>query len=206
MLPSYLHTETEHWQEIGRKGLTLTRPGSDWRKLEPDLHGSVATNPCESGSGRAAASTAKPGETAVSGTLTLRVLGSRLMPNQLNTDAFRVPATRAALFATTHWSVVLEAARPESPGAAEAFAQIYRDYWYPLYAYVRRRGRSPHEAEDLTQDFFVCLLERDRLSRAGAGRRPVPIVSAQGAPELPGQRMGPCLRQKAGRRQSYRFP
>jgi RNA polymerase sigma-70 factor (ECF subfamily) len=46
----------------------------------------------------------------------------------------------------------------------EAFAQLYRDYWYPLYAYVRRRGRSPHEAEDLTQDFFVSLIERQRLT------------------------------------------
>jgi RNA polymerase sigma-70 factor (ECF subfamily) len=45
----------------------------------------------------------------------------------------------------------------------EAFAQLYRDYWYPLYAYVRRRGRNPQEAEDLTQDFFVSLFERERL-------------------------------------------
>jgi RNA polymerase sigma-70 factor (ECF subfamily) len=58
----------------------------------------------------------------------------------------------------------LEAARPDSPGGSQAFAQLYRDYWYPLYAYVRRRGRSPHEAEDLTQDFFVSLLERRRLA------------------------------------------
>ena len=74
-----------------------------------------------------------------------------------------VLTSRAAVFATTHWSVVLEAAQPESPGAVEAFARLYRDYWYPLYAYVRRRGRSPQESEDLTQDFFVCLLQRDRL-------------------------------------------
>jgi RNA polymerase sigma factor (sigma-70 family) len=73
-------------------------------------------------------------------------------------------------FTTTHWSVVLEAARPESAGSVQAFARLYRDYWYPLYGYVRRRGRSPHEAEDLTQDFFVTLLERQRLrgmERAG---------------------------------------
>jgi RNA polymerase sigma factor (sigma-70 family) len=59
--------------------------------------------------------------------------------------------------------VVLEAARPEAPGSVDAFAQLYRDYWYPLYAYVRRRGRARHEAEDLTQGFFVALLERGRL-------------------------------------------
>jgi RNA polymerase sigma factor (sigma-70 family) len=68
-----------------------------------------------------------------------------------------------ARFTTTHWSVVLEAASPEAPGSVEAFAQLYRDYWYPLYAYVRRRGRGPAEAEDLTQGFFVALLQRKRL-------------------------------------------
>jgi len=73
-------------------------------------------------------------------------------------------ATGPAQFTTTHWSVVLEAARPDSPGGTEAFARLYRDYWYPLYAYVRRRGRGPHEAEDLTQDFFVSLIERRRLT------------------------------------------
>jgi len=70
---------------------------------------------------------------------------------------------RGSQFTTTHWSVVLEAARPDSPGSVEAFARLYGDYWYPLYAYVRRRGRSPQEAEDLTQDFFVALFDRQRL-------------------------------------------
>jgi len=46
----------------------------------------------------------------------------------------------------------------------EAFARLYRDYWYPLYAYVRRRGYAQHEAEDLTQDFFVSLIKRQRLA------------------------------------------
>jgi RNA polymerase sigma factor (sigma-70 family) len=76
----------------------------------------------------------------------------------------RDQATGPPRFTTTHWSVVLEAARPDSPGGVDAFARLYRDYWYPLYAYVRRRGRSPHEAEDLTQDFFVSLIERQRLT------------------------------------------
>ena len=75
-------------------------------------------------------------------------------------------------FTTTHWSVILEAARPDSPGGMDALARLYRDYWYPLYAYVRRRGRSPQDAEDLTQDFFVALLEKRRLSglERGGGR------------------------------------
>lgn len=75
-------------------------------------------------------------------------------------------------FTTTHWSVILEAACPEAPGSVDAFARLYRDYWYPLYAYVRRRGRSHQEAEDLTQAFFVTLLERERLRglERGGGR------------------------------------
>ncbi len=78
----------------------------------------------------------------------------------------------AAQFTTTHWSVILEAARPESSGSVDAFARLYQDYWYPLYAYVRRRGRGSHEAEDLIQDFFVSLLEHRRLRglERGGGR------------------------------------
>jgi RNA polymerase sigma-70 factor (ECF subfamily) len=82
------------------------------------------------------------------------------------------PSAGSPQFTTTHWSVIFEAANPESPGSVDAFARLYRDYWYPLYAYVRRRGRSPHEAEDLTQDFFVALLEHERLRglERGGGR------------------------------------
>src|SRR5262245_18675327 len=65
-----------------------------------------------------------------------------------------------AIFATTHWSVVL-AAQGSSPQAAEALETLCRTYWYPLYAYVRRRGHGAHEAEDLTQEFFTRLLAND---------------------------------------------
>lgn len=82
------------------------------------------------------------------------------------------PTTAGCRFTTTHWTVVLEAARPGAARSNDAFARLYGDYWYPLYAYVRRRGRSPQEAEDLTQDFFVALLERERLRglERGGGR------------------------------------
>jgi RNA polymerase sigma-70 factor (ECF subfamily) len=69
-----------------------------------------------------------------------------------------------AAFTTTHWSVVLEAARGDSSQAAEALAQLCRTYWYPLYAYVRRKGYDPHDAEDLTQEFFLRLLEKKYLT------------------------------------------
>ena len=73
---------------------------------------------------------------------------------------------RGQSFATTHWSVVLAAGDTASPHAAEALEQLCRTYWYPLYAYVRRSGHSPPDAEDLTQAFFARLLEKRRLKSA----------------------------------------
>jgi RNA polymerase sigma factor (sigma-70 family) len=67
-----------------------------------------------------------------------------------------------AVFATTHWSVVLEA-QGESPAAQEALEKLCRTYWRPLYAFVRRQGIDPEEARDLTQGFFALLLERRDL-------------------------------------------
>jgi RNA polymerase sigma-70 factor (ECF subfamily) len=69
----------------------------------------------------------------------------------------------AATFVTTHWSVVLAARDQDSPHSAEALEELCRAYWYPLYAYVRRQGHSPHDAQDLTQEFFARLLHKDYL-------------------------------------------
>ena len=68
----------------------------------------------------------------------------------------------AIAFATTHWSVVLEA-QGESPAAQEALEKLCRTYWWPLYGFVRRQGYGPEEAQDLTQGFFALLLERRDL-------------------------------------------
>jgi RNA polymerase sigma factor (sigma-70 family) len=70
------------------------------------------------------------------------------------------------VFATTHWSVVLAAGSEDSPLAAEALEELCRSYWYPLYAYVRRRGWNPEDAQDLTQEFFTRFLERKSLQLA----------------------------------------
>jgi RNA polymerase sigma-70 factor (ECF subfamily) len=72
--------------------------------------------------------------------------------------------TGEAAFRTTHWTVVLEAASPDAMSDGAAFADLYLAYWYPLYAYVRRRGFSPAEAEDITQDFFTRLVSKQSLS------------------------------------------
>lgn len=71
-----------------------------------------------------------------------------------------------AQFTTTHWSVVLAAGQDSSPAAREALEQLCRTYWYPLYAYVRRRGYRPEDAQDFTQDFFAQLLRKRYPARA----------------------------------------
>jgi RNA polymerase sigma factor (sigma-70 family) len=73
-------------------------------------------------------------------------------------------SSKECAFVATKWTVILEAASIEAPGSQAAFARLYQDYWNPLYGYVRRRGYSPAEAEDITQDFFVALLQKHRLS------------------------------------------
>ncbi len=72
-------------------------------------------------------------------------------------------APAAARFLTTHWSVVLTASDPASPAAENALNRLCSAYWYPLYAWLRRRGQSQHDAQDLTQAFFVHLLDKERL-------------------------------------------
>jgi len=67
------------------------------------------------------------------------------------------------VFATTRWSVVLTAAGDGPKGAAEALAVLCESYWYPLYAFVRRSGHSPEDAQDLTQEFFARLIAKQWL-------------------------------------------
>ena len=81
-------------------------------------------------------------------------------------------AVAQPLFATTHWSVVFAAASGETPEAAAALQRLCSTYWYPLYVYVRRRGYSPEDAQDLTQEFFVLFLRKEyfRLADRARGR------------------------------------
>ena len=70
------------------------------------------------------------------------------------------------IFPLTRWSLVLAATQKDVPESAAALEAICRAYWYPLYAYVRRCGQSPHDAQDLTQEFFCRLLEKRWLDSA----------------------------------------
>jgi RNA polymerase sigma-70 factor (ECF subfamily) len=71
---------------------------------------------------------------------------------------------RQPVFGTTHWSLVLAAGGAPTTRAQQALGRLCQSYWYPLYVYVRRRGLNPHDAEDLTQEFFARLLQKDSLS------------------------------------------
>jgi len=72
-------------------------------------------------------------------------------------------ARTGAQFASTHWSTVLAAGDSASPASHEALEKLCRAYWYPLYAFVRRKGHAPEEARDLTQAFFERFLAKHYL-------------------------------------------
>jgi RNA polymerase sigma-70 factor (ECF subfamily) len=87
-------------------------------------------------------------------------------PNKTSTE----PQIGGAAFATTHWSAVLSAAGAPSTSSAQALEKLCRDYWFPLYAFIRREGHGPIEAQDLTQEFFARLLQGNYLASVGPER------------------------------------
>src|SRR5262245_47923975 len=74
------------------------------------------------------------------------------------------------VFATTHWSVVLAAGDQTSPETEVALSRLCQSYWFPIYAFVRKRGYSPELAQDLTQAFFATFLEKSHLAKAARER------------------------------------
>ena len=82
------------------------------------------------------------------------------------TDSSGEAGFRSPVFVTTHWSVVLTAGSSNTTAGLEALSKLCQAYWYPLYAYVRRRGYSPPDAEDLTQEFFARFLEHRWVANA----------------------------------------
>jgi RNA polymerase sigma-70 factor (ECF subfamily) len=73
-------------------------------------------------------------------------------------------------FATTHWSVVLQAGQDSTSAAASALEKLCGSYWYPLYAYARRWGHGPEDGKDLTQQFFAGFLEKKYFGLANPER------------------------------------
>ena len=88
------------------------------------------------------------------------------MADPQNAAGTSTPAAPAGCFVTTQWSVVVAAGRNDTTRAQAALEKLCRAYWFPLYAYVRRRGHSMEDAQDLTQEFFARVLEHQWLAKA----------------------------------------
>ena len=103
---------------------------------------------------------------------TIAIAPQRRGPSLSSVSAHFEPAEKNAqpartnLFPTTQWSVVLSAGAATQQRAFVALGILCERYWYPLYGFVRRQGRSYHEAEDITQQFFAVLLEREGIASA----------------------------------------
>ena len=108
------------------------------------------------------------------------------------------------LFPQTHWSLVLAASRRGSPESEAALEIICRAYWYPLYAYVRRCGQSPHDAQDLTQEFFARLLEKHWLETADREKGRIADLPDRRAEKFHEQAMAARFRATARRRPGAR--
>ena len=89
------------------------------------------------------------------------------MASEHSTPASTAPGD---VFATTHWTVVLAAGRRHTPQSDHALEELCRTYWFPLYAYVRRRGHNKEDAEDSVQAFFTRFLEKNYLAGLSAER------------------------------------
>jgi len=97
------------------------------------------------------------------------VLNVTEMPlsERVNPESGKEPAMQ---FNTTHWSVVLAAGEAGSEQAAAALARLCQTYWFPVYAFIRKRGNSPEEAQDFTQEFFSIFLEKNYVAKAARDR------------------------------------
>src|SRR5258705_10676800 len=103
-------------------------------------------------------------------------------------------------FATTHWTVVMAAGRSHTTGARAALDELCQLYWYPLYAYVRRRGSRPADGEDLTQEFFRTGVEKEYLKGADREKGRFPTVLLVALRRFPADDRDRAPAQKSGRR------
>lgn len=78
-------------------------------------------------------------------------------------ESFEATNSGGQRFQPTHWTVIVSAKESRTPAANSAWENLCLTYWWPLYAFVRRRGYSEHDAQDLTQEFFVRLMTGNSL-------------------------------------------
>jgi len=93
-------------------------------------------------------------------------MGVTVMGDPVTTSGDSGRLLKQAWFDATSWTMVHEAGQPTLPEADAARAKLCQAYWYPLYFYVRRLGHSPEDAQDLTQEFFARLLEKNYVATA----------------------------------------
>ena len=105
-------------------------------------------------------------------------------------DAASVTVARRSAFSTTHWSAVLAVREGDATSSAAALEKLCQHYWYPIYAFIRRRGSDPHAAEDLTQAFFAHLLDQETLKKVAREKGKVPHFSTHRFDPFSRQRMG----------------
>ena len=86
--------------------------------------------------------------------------------NEARHDKSKPDEALVTRFWTTCWAAVLAAGNAESQEATTAWSRLCKSYWFPVYAFIRKRGHSPEDAQDLTQEFFARFLEKNHISRA----------------------------------------
>ncbi len=89
------------------------------------------------------------------------------------------------------WSDYMAAQHPESPEGRQALNRLCNAYWRPVYLYARSKGRSPQAAEDLTHNFFLCLLHENRVKRGPTSFRAYLLKALK---LFLGRDQGPCGR------------
>src|SRR5882724_5330508 len=106
------------------------------------------------------------------------------------------------IFATTHWTVVLAAGRRHTPQSDGALEELCQTYWFPLYAYVRRRGHTKEDAEDSVQAFFARFLAKNYLAGLSAERGRFRAFLLASLKTFPHQRMEKIAAAQARRRRN----
>jgi hypothetical protein len=114
--------------------------------------------------------------------------------------AARPETSSNAAFPTTRWSQVVAAGDRAGPAARDALAELCSAYWYPLYAFVRRKGHPPDEAADLVQGTFLTLLDRDGLAAVAPERGRFRSFLMAACSHPPGRLPRPRPGRQAGRR------
>lgn len=108
--------------------------------------------------------------------------------------------SRQQNFPTTQWSLIIRAAAEDPAEREQALQEICTRYWPPVYAFIRSRGHSPHDAEDFTQSFFTALLRRGDFAKAdaGSGRLRSYLLGAAQHFLASEYRRGQCLKRGGG--------